>query len=42
MRCTADNAQDHPYIHTIHEIDPKYETVDDVREPDLAAQHMEL
>ncbi|KAI0724007.1 alcohol oxidase [Cerioporus squamosus] len=38
----VENLQDHPYIHVVYEIDPKYETVDIAREPELAAKQLEL
>ncbi|KAI0647276.1 GMC oxidoreductase [Trametes meyenii] len=33
---------DHVYVHTIHEIDPKYETIDFARDPEEAARQQEL
>ncbi|KAI0744114.1 GMC oxidoreductase [Daedaleopsis nitida] len=38
----GENLQDHPYVYTIHEIDPACETADIAREPELAAKQAEL
>ncbi|KAI0724006.1 GMC oxidoreductase [Cerioporus squamosus] len=37
----GENLQDHPYIYMIYEINPKHETIDVVREPDVMAQQVE-
>ncbi|KAI0332148.1 GMC oxidoreductase [Cubamyces sp. BRFM 1775] len=38
----GENLQDHVYVYSIHEIDPKYETIDDILEPEVVARQQEL